>query len=122
MVNSPYLLENLILLDMGKVDGKNEGLEIHGKGTFKFTITDNNGMPHNIPSLSTIWVGEMPPVTTTLGAGGGSQQNIDGEFCILLHPALGWRPVDRVIQHLDQHPKLLHGSFCTQVSGICHHI
>jgi hypothetical protein len=47
MVNSPHLLENLILSDMGKVDGINEGLEILGKGTFKFTITDDNGWLHN---------------------------------------------------------------------------
>jgi hypothetical protein len=48
MVNSPHLLENLILSDNGTVDGINEGLDIWGKVTFKFTITNDNGRPHNI--------------------------------------------------------------------------
>jgi hypothetical protein len=36
MANSPHLFENLDLSDVGKVDRINEGLEIAGKGTFKF--------------------------------------------------------------------------------------
>jgi hypothetical protein len=48
MINSPYLLENLVLLDVGKVDGINEGLEIQGKVTLKFTIANDNGRSHNI--------------------------------------------------------------------------
>jgi hypothetical protein len=41
MANSPCLFENLVLSNMGKVDGINRGLEIVGKGTFKFKIRDN---------------------------------------------------------------------------------
>jgi hypothetical protein len=53
MANSPHLFENLVLSDMGKVDGINEGLEIAGKGTFKFKIADNDGRAHiiRIPNL-----------------------------------------------------------------------
>ncbi len=51
--NSPHLFENLVLSDVGKVDGINEGLEIAGKGTFKFKTTDNEGRAHiiHIPNL-----------------------------------------------------------------------
>jgi hypothetical protein len=48
MVNSTHLLDNLILSDKGTVDGINYELEIWGKGTFKFTIGDNNGRLHHI--------------------------------------------------------------------------
>jgi hypothetical protein len=53
MANSPPFFENLVLSNEGKVDGINEGLEIAGKGTFKFKIMDNNGMAHiiRIPNL-----------------------------------------------------------------------
>ncbi len=42
MANAPHLFENLRLSDKGKVQGINNGLEIKGKGTFKFKIEDNN--------------------------------------------------------------------------------
>jgi hypothetical protein len=48
MANSPHLFENLVLSDVGKVDGINEGLEIAGKDTFKFKITDDDGRAHII--------------------------------------------------------------------------
>jgi hypothetical protein len=48
MADSPHQLDNLVLSYVGKVDGINEGLEIHGKGTIKIAITDNNGRLHNI--------------------------------------------------------------------------
>ncbi len=48
MVNYPHLLVDLILSNKGIVDGINEGLEIKGKGTFKFTMGDNTGRLHNI--------------------------------------------------------------------------
>jgi hypothetical protein len=56
MVNSPHRLDNLILSDVGKVDGINEGSEIQGKGTFKFTIVDNNGKLHNIHILNSLYI------------------------------------------------------------------
>jgi hypothetical protein len=42
MANSPHLFDDLILSDVGKVDGKNEGLAILGKGTFKFSISNDD--------------------------------------------------------------------------------
>jgi hypothetical protein len=48
MANSPHLFDNLILLDVGKVDEINDGLAILGKGTFKFSISDNDGRVHHI--------------------------------------------------------------------------
>jgi hypothetical protein len=48
MANSPHLFENLVLSNVGKVDGINEGLEIASKGTFKFKIVDDNGRAHII--------------------------------------------------------------------------
>jgi hypothetical protein len=46
-VNSPHLLDNLVLSNKGSVDGITDGLPIKGKGTFKFTIGDDNGRWHN---------------------------------------------------------------------------
>jgi hypothetical protein len=48
MANSPHLFDNLVLLDVGKVNGINDGLAILGKGTFKFKIADNDGRVHVI--------------------------------------------------------------------------
>jgi hypothetical protein len=53
MANSPHLFENLVLSNVGKVDGINEGLEIVGKSTFKVKIADDDGRAHiiHIPNL-----------------------------------------------------------------------
>ncbi len=48
MANSPHLFDDLILLDVGKVDGINDGLAILCKGTFKFSISDDNSRVHCI--------------------------------------------------------------------------
>jgi hypothetical protein len=48
MANSPQLFKNLVLSNVGKVGGINEGLEIVGKGTFKFKIADKDGRAHII--------------------------------------------------------------------------
>ncbi len=48
MANSPHLFDDLILSDVGKVDGINDGSAILGKGTFKFIISDNDGRVHRI--------------------------------------------------------------------------
>jgi len=42
--NAPHLFEDLHLIDnAGEVNGIGEGLAIKGKGTFKFSIEDDNG-------------------------------------------------------------------------------
>jgi hypothetical protein len=53
-INSPHLLDDLVLSNEGSVDGITDGLPIKGKGTFKFTIRDDNCRRHNIciPNLS----------------------------------------------------------------------
>ena len=48
MANSPHLFDDLILSDVVKVDGINEGLAILGKGTFKFNISDDDGRVYRI--------------------------------------------------------------------------
>jgi hypothetical protein len=47
-VNSPHLLDDLVLSNKDSVGGITDGLPIKGKGTFKFTIGDDNGRRHNI--------------------------------------------------------------------------
>ncbi len=67
-------------------------------------------------------VEEMPPITTTFGANGSRQQDMDGKFCKLLQFVLVLRPEDHTIQHLNQHSSLLHGSILVHVSGSCRYI
>ena len=48
MANSPHLFDDLILSDVGKADGINEGLAILGKEAFKFSISNDDGKVHCI--------------------------------------------------------------------------
>jgi hypothetical protein len=48
MANSPHFFYDLILSDVDKINGINEGLAILGKGTFRFSIFDNDGRVHPI--------------------------------------------------------------------------
>ena len=48
MVNKAHLFKDLCLNeDKGQVNGISDGLEIAGKGTFKFNIKDDGGRQHN---------------------------------------------------------------------------
>jgi hypothetical protein len=58
-VNSRYLLDYLVLSDEGSVDGITDGLPIKGKGTFKFTIGDDNGRRHNTRIPKSLYVPGM---------------------------------------------------------------
>jgi hypothetical protein len=58
-INSPHLLDNLVLSDKGSVDGITDGLPIKEKGTFKFTIGDDNGRQHNIPIPESLYTPGM---------------------------------------------------------------
>jgi len=42
MANSPHLFDDLILSDVGKVNGINEGSAILDKGVFKFSISNDD--------------------------------------------------------------------------------
>jgi hypothetical protein len=59
MANAPHLFEDLRLSDKGKVQGINDGLEIKGKGTFKFKIEDNNGQTHEIKIPNSLYIPDL---------------------------------------------------------------
>jgi hypothetical protein len=52
-------LDDLVLSNKGLVDGITDGLPIKGKGTFKFTIGDDNGRRHIIRIPKYLYVPEM---------------------------------------------------------------
>ncbi len=52
-------MDDLVLSDKGSVDGITDGLPIIGKGTFKFTIGDDNGRWHNICIPKSLYVPGM---------------------------------------------------------------
>ncbi len=56
MAKAPHLFEDLWLSDKGKVQGINDGLEIKGKGTFKFKIEDDNGRTHKIKIPNSLYL------------------------------------------------------------------
>jgi hypothetical protein len=58
-VNSLHLLDNLILSNEGSVDGITDGLPIMGKGTFNFTIGDDNCRWHDIRIPKSLYVPRM---------------------------------------------------------------
>jgi hypothetical protein len=60
MANAPHLFEDLHLnKDKGQVDGINSGLDIAGQGTFKFSITDNNGKSYEIKIPNSLYVPKL---------------------------------------------------------------
>ncbi len=60
MANKAHLFENLRLnRDKGQVDGISDGLEIVGKGTFKFNIKDDEGRQHTIRIKNSLYVPDM---------------------------------------------------------------
>jgi hypothetical protein len=57
MANAPHLFENLHLTkDAGEVNGIGNGLAIKGKGTFKFSLEDNNGKIHTIKIPNSLYL------------------------------------------------------------------
>jgi hypothetical protein len=59
MANSPHLFEILVLSEVGKVDGINDGLEIVGKGTFNFKLADNDGRTHIIRVPNSLYLPKL---------------------------------------------------------------
>jgi hypothetical protein len=53
------MLKDLVLSNKGSVDGITDGLPIKGKGTFKFTIGEDNGRQHNIRIPKSLYVPGM---------------------------------------------------------------
>jgi hypothetical protein len=58
-VNSPHLLDNLVLSNKGTVDGINDDFAINGRRTFKFTIGEDNGRQHNICIPESLYIPGM---------------------------------------------------------------
>jgi hypothetical protein len=58
-VNSPHPLDNLVLSNKGSVDGTTDGLPIKEKGTFKFTIGDDNGRWHDFCIPESLYIPGM---------------------------------------------------------------
>jgi hypothetical protein len=60
MANAPHLFEDLHLIDnAGEVNGIGDGLEIKGKGTFKFYIEDDNGKIHTIKIPNSLYLPDL---------------------------------------------------------------
>jgi hypothetical protein len=59
MINTLHLFEDLILGDVGEVEGIKLGLDIKGMGTFKFKMKDDNGMTHEIEIPNSLYVPEL---------------------------------------------------------------
>jgi hypothetical protein len=57
MANAPHLFEDLHLINnVGEVNGIGEGLAIKGKGTFVFSLKDNNGKIHTIKIPNSLYL------------------------------------------------------------------
>jgi hypothetical protein len=125
MANSPHLFDSLILLDVGKVDGINDGLAILGKGTFKFSISNDDDRVHRISIPNSLYLPELhgcllSPQHWVQEV--GDNQTWMGNFCALLCLALVRRPEDGPFSHLDQHANFPYGFLLKHVQGICSHI
>ncbi len=60
MINSPHLFENLTLTgNTRQVNGISTGVAIKGEGTFKFSITDDNGQRHMICIPNSLYVPKL---------------------------------------------------------------
>ncbi len=57
MAKAPHLFEDLHLInDAGEVNGIGDGLEIKGKGTFVFSLADNNRKVHTIKITNSLYL------------------------------------------------------------------
>jgi len=108
MANSPHLFDNLILSDVGKVDGINDGLAILGKGTFKFSITNDDSRVHHICIPNSLYLPKLHgclllPQHWVQEAGDNETWR---KFCALLHLALAWWQEDSPLSCIDHHTNL----------------
>jgi len=57
MANAPHLFEDHHLIDnAGEVNGIGKGLAIKGKGTFKFSLEDDNSKIHTIKIPNSLYL------------------------------------------------------------------
>ena len=59
MVNAPHLVEDLKFGEVGEIEGIKLGLDIKGRGTFKFKIEDDNGKMHKIKIPNSLFVPDL---------------------------------------------------------------
>jgi hypothetical protein len=125
-VNSPHLLDDLVLSDKGSVDdGITDGLPIKRKGTFKFTIGDDNGRRHNIRIPKSLYVPEMEKCLLSpqhWAQTAADKKTWMGNFdvcCILF-----WDGGQKTIPFstMTNVPTFFHGSFFAHISDICRNI
>jgi hypothetical protein len=125
MANSPHLFDDLILLDVGKVDGINYGLAILGKGTFKFSISNDNDRVHHICIPNSLYLPKLHGCLLSpqrWAQEAGDNQTWMGNFAHCCTLALVWRPEDGPFSHLNQHADLPYGFLLKHIQGICGHI
>jgi hypothetical protein len=97
MINSPHLFENLTLMgNTRQVNGISNGLAIKGKGTFKFSITDNNGQRHTIRIPKSLYVPKLEKCLLSpqhWAQEAGDNQTWMGNFahCCILHWGKGFQ-------------------------------
>ena len=98
MANSPHLFDNLVLSEVGKVDGINDGLEIAGKGTFKFKLADDDGRTHIIRIPNSLYLPKLKscllsPQHWAQEAGDGQTWMVNGAHHCVLQWANGRKTV-----------------------------
>ncbi len=125
MANFPHLFDDLILSDVGKVDGINDGLAILGKGTFKFSISDNYGRVHCICIPNSLYLPKLhgcflSPQHWAQEVGDNQTWMENFAHCCILHWFGGQKTVP--FSHLDQHANLPYGFLLKHVQGVCGNI
>jgi hypothetical protein len=90
MANSPHFFNDLILSDVDKVDGINDRLAILGKGTFKLSISNDNGRVHHICIPNSLYLPKLhgcllSPQHWAQEAGDNQTRMENFAHCCILH-------------------------------------
>ncbi len=124
MANSPQLFENLVLSEVGKVDGINDRLEIVGKGTFKFKLADDDGRTHIIHVPNSLYLPKLKscllsPQHWAQEAGDGQTWMVNGAH----HCVLQWVNGRKTVPfNKSSNMRIFYTASSTCVSGICWHV
>jgi hypothetical protein len=90
MADSPHLFDDLILSNLGKVDGINEGLVIPIKGTFRFSISAKDSRVHRIRIPNSLYLPKLQgcllsPQHWAQQAGDNQTRMENFAHCCILH-------------------------------------
>ena len=90
MANAPHLFEELVLSNVGTMDGVNNRLAVKEKGTFKFQIADDSGGVHIILIPNSLYLPKLEkcllsPQHWAQEAGDGETWMINLAQCCILH-------------------------------------